>query len=329
VEPILSKQEIAELLQSIKEGVLPPPPPSFENREQGAKEVYRTIDLFKTGIRRDRSVRFANFDIIVDLFAENYSLTLSRLLQRHALVNLSSLESRPFQEYLRAHQSTGAIGVFNQAPLTFDGLISFERNLAFLILQIMLGVTADLELTHPERKLTRIELSVLKSPMSLACDDLDQSFSPIRMTATELLRLESDLRLVSITDPESEVISATFEVEIDNHKGRMEIVFCAAALEPYRQDFIDLSGGHRIADDTWSAIIAKQLSTISAEVSAQAAVLELSLRQLSGLRTGDILAVDHDLGRNLQILVGGTVKFNGSTGQHNGRKTAIITEVLQ
>lgn len=329
MEPILSKKEIAELLRSIKEGVLPPQPASLENSDQSGVAVHRSIDLFGAGSRRDRSVRIANFDIIVDIFAENYTSTLSRLLQRNVLVSLSSLESRSFQECLRAHQSTGAIGVFNQAPLTCDGLINYERNLAFLILQVMLGVTQDIELTQPERKLTRIELSVLKSPMSLACDDLDHCFSPIKTTATELLRLESDLRLVSITDPESEVITATFEVEIDNHSGNMEIVLCASALEPYRQAFINLSSGQRTADDAWTAIIAEQLNTLSTEVSAQAAILELSLRELSRLRNGDILGVDHDFGRNLQVLVGGTVKFKGSAGQHKGRKTAIITEVLQ
>jgi flagellar motor switch protein FliM len=329
MEPILSKQEIAELLRSIREGVLPPQSTSVGSRDQPAVASHRAIDLFGAGSRRDRSVRIANFHIIVDLFAEHYTLTLSRLLQRNVLVSLSSLESRPFQEYLGTHQRPGAIGVLNQAPLTCDGLINFERNLAFLILQVMLGVTADLEMTQPERKLTRLELSVLKNPMSLACDDLDLSFSPIKTTATELLRLESDLRLVSITDPESEIITATFEVEIDDRRGNMEIVFCASALEPYRQAFINLSSGHRTADDTWTAIIAEQINTLAVEVSAQAAILELSLRELSGLRNGDILGVDHDFGRNLQILVGGTVKFKGLAGQHKGRKTASITEVLQ
>jgi flagellar motor switch protein FliM len=329
MEPILSKQEIAELLQTIKEGGLPPQPARIGSQEQNTHLVYRSIDLFKAGIRRDRSVRIANFDILVDIFAENYSLTLSRLLQRHVLVSLSALESRPFQDYLRKHHNTGAIGVFNQAPLTGDGLIHFEPNLAFSIVQIMLGVTTELELDAPERKLTSIELSVLGNPMRQICDALDQSFSPITMTATELLRLENDLRLVSIADPESEVITATFEVEIDTYKANMEIVFCAAALEPYRKAFIDLSGGHRPADHTWSAIIAEQLNTISTIVSAQATVLDLSLRQLSRLRTGDVLAVDHDFGRHLQILVGGTVKFNASAGQQKGRKTARITEVLE
>lgn len=329
MEPILSKEEITELLQSIKEGVLPAQPASAGSQGQRAPAASRTFDLFATGRRRDRSVRIANFNIIVELFAEHYALSLSRLLQRRVLVSLSSLEAGPFQEYLRVRQNTGALGVFNQAPLTSDGLINFERNLAFSVLQIMLGATADLMLPQPERKLTRIELSVLKNPMSLACDDLDQSFSSITMTATELLRLESDLRLVSITDPESEVVIATFAVEIDNHIGQMEVVLCAAALEPYRQNFINLSGGHHAADDAWSAIIAKQLNTISTEIVAQAAVLELSLRQLSRLRTGDVLAVDHDFGKNLQILVGGIVKFNGAAGQRKGRKTVSITEILQ
>lgn len=327
MEPILSKQEIAELLQTIKEGNVPLQ--DVSRGERLKKSVpYRSFNLFDVSGRRYRSVKLANFDILIELFIENHIVSLSQVLQRKVMINTVKLESQSFQDYLLDQREIGAIGVFNQAPLKGNGLISYDRHLSFSLLEMLLGASGDIKVLAPNRKLSRIELSVLQTSMSLACADLDRSFSPITMTATELLRVESDLRLVSITDPDAEVIVASFDVEINGLSENMELVFPSALFEPYQQSFLDLSGVSRITDNSWSEIIAGQITTMEATVIARSAVIDLSLRQLASLRTGDVIPIDRDFGQDLQIVVEESVKFSAASGHRKGRKIARITNVL-
>lgn len=327
MEPILSKQEIADLLVVIKEGRV-----SADLGEKGDSRQrieYQSLNLFQVSGRHDDQIRIPNFDIILDAFSQNYSISLSNQLQRNFTIARTGLESMPFQEYLLSKKNPGSIGVLNLSPLKHGALLLYDLRLSFSIIEIMLGAATDLDLLQVDRQLTKIELTVLKSTMNKACDDLDRAFRPIVKMDSSLLKIENNPRLVSITDPDSEVIICTFKVTVGDMAGSMEMVFPLATLDPLRDEFKDLLNVNTLKHGGWTDIIAEELQDMTATIIAQSGTINASIGQVLDFTEGDIISLDYDLNSSLRILVEEKLKFFAVPGVHKGKKAISLTSVYE
>ncbi len=326
VEPILSKQEIDDLLSAIKEGRISA---DLHPREKHPVQQIECseLDLFQVSSQRGDNIRIPNFDIILDAFSQNFTISLSNQLQRTFAIHRTGLESMPFQEYLSARENPGSIGVLDLAPLKHGALIRFDPSLSFSTIEIMLGASIDLDLLKLERTLTKIELNVLKSLMNKACDDLDRAFRPVTSLHSSLIKVENNPRLVSITNPKSEVIIGTFDVTVGDLHGVMELVFPLATLDPFREGFRDLLSVSSLKHGGWTDILIEELKDMTTKVVAQSGVIEMPVGQVLRLKKGDIVPLDYDLNSPLRLLVEEKLKFFAQPGVHRGKKAVSLTTV--
>ena len=328
VEPILTKQEIDDLLSAIKQGRV-----STEPEKSGKTPVqqveYSELDLFQVSNQRGDNIRIPNFDIILDAFCQNFSISLSNQLQRTFSIIRTELESMPFQEYLLSKENPGSIGVLDLSPLKHGALIQFDPSLSFSTIEIMLGASNDLDLLKLDRTLTKIELNVLKALMKRACDDLDRAFRPITRLDSTLIKVENNPRLVSITNPKSEVIIGRFDVTVGEQHGVMELVFPLATLDPFREEFRDLLSVSSLKHGGWTDILIEELKDMSTTVIAQSGVVDLSVGHVLGLKKGDIISVDYDLNSSLKVLVEEKLKFLAQLGVHRGKKAISLTTICK
>jgi len=328
VEPILSKQEIDDLLSAIKQ----------ENRNGAAQarasHAQQQIDctdlnLFQISSKRDDQIRIPNFDVILDAFGHNYTVSLSNQLQRTFTIKRTGLESMPFKEYLISKNNPGSIGVLNLAPLKHGALLVYDPELSFALIEIMLGASTELDLLKLDRNLTKIELTVLKATLDNACTDLDTAFSPITKLESSLLKIENNPRLVSITDPDAEVIVGTFMAACGDMSGSMEMVFPLATLDPFRDEFRDLLSVSTLKHGGWTDIIIEELKEMSATIIAQSGLIEMTVGQLLGLKKGAIITLDYDLNSPLKVLVEEKLKFFAVPGLHKGKKAISLTGIYE
>ncbi len=329
MEPILNKQEIADLLIAIKEGRVSTDigdPGSDSSRQQ---LNYTDIDIFHLTGRRDDTIRIPNFDIILDAFAQNYSISLSNQMQRTCYIFRTELESMPFREYMLSKKNPGSIGVLNLSPLKHGALMVYDPLFSFSAVEVMLGATSDLDPLQPDRSLTKIELTVLKSTMNKACADLDRAFRPITRLESNLIKIESNPRLVSITDPESEVIIGTFKVTTGEQTGTMELVFPLATLDPFREEFRDLLSVNTLKHGGWTDIIADEIKEVTTTVIAQSGTLDLTIGKVMQLKVGDIIPVTYDINSSLKVLVEEKLKFFAIPGTHNGKKAINLLSICE
>jgi len=328
VEPILSKQEIDDLLSVIKQ----------ESRNTTAKGHatstqqqidYTSLDLFQISNKRDDQIRIPNFDVILDAFSHNYTVSLSNQLQRTFAIKRTGLESMPFKEYLLSKNNPGSIGVLNLAPLKYGALLVYDPELSFALIEIMLGASTELDLLKLDRNLTKIELTVLKATLDNACTDLDTAFRPITKLESSLLKIENNPRLVSITDPDAEVIVGTFEATCGDMSGSMEMVFPLATLDPFRDEFRDLLSVTTLKHGGWTDIIIEELKEMTATIIAQSGLIEMSVGQLLDFKKGDIITLNYDLNSPLKVLVEEKLKFFAVPGVHKGKKAISLTGIYE
>lgn len=323
VEPILKKNEIVNLLTAISEGRV-----SLDLDEGG----YQTpnlesspVDLFNLTHIDGEQFRIPNFDIILDSFCRIFSTSLTNKLQRTFSITRTKLESSEFQLFFKDKGNPGAIGIIDMAPLKYGSLVIFDPTLSFSLIEIMLGASSELESLHLERKLTTIELLVLKSLFTDACRDMDKAFSQLLDIKSSLIKLENNARLVSIVEPETEVIIGTFLAKIGDISGEIHLIFPFSTLEPLRDLLKKLLSISKANKSNWYEVIEDEILELPTVITAQSGILNLSISQILDLKKGDVLNLDYDPNSSLKVLVEDQHTFNAVPGTHNGKKAISLT----
>ncbi|MBA3006129.1 MAG: flagellar motor switch protein FliM [Proteobacteria bacterium] len=323
MEPILSKKEIADLLCAIKEGQIST---DATGQEQTAKfSNAEAINLFHTSTKSSHQLRIPNFDIILDSFAQNYSISLTNQLQRTFTISRIDIESAIFHEFMTDQKNSGAIGVLNIEPLKYGSLLIFDQQLSFTMIEIMLGASSEIEPLKLDRKLTTIELNILKSVMTKACENLTKAMTPLINLHSSLIKVENNPRLVSITDPESEVLICRFKVQIGSLSGELKMLFPVATLEPLRERLKDLLSVRTSNFSEWSERIIDEILEMPTTIIAQSGTLTLPLHKVLSFKKGDIIPLDYDPNTPLKVLIEDNIKFFARPGMHAGKKAISLT----
>ncbi len=328
MEPILSKQEIADLLQSLqKDGAVLSRQKS--TGPHGLASDHLEINLFDLPARVQEKIEIPNFNLIIDQFQSVFSRSLAQHLQRTVTIDGIDFQSMAFRDYLSLEDRYRPTAVLSLNPLNNGCLLTYESHLWFLLLETLLGGLSPMGITAPDRSPTKLEMNLLGSSMELACQALDRAFLPILKISSRLIESISDPRLLSFTSPESIVIIHRFEVKINGASGILELVFPFETLMPCREPLQKLTRLDNLSNKNWPDIIGDNLESMLITVMAQSCSVDLSIRQLMDLKVGDVIPINREPESSVDILVEGVAKFSGSPGQLNHKRNVRITKVYQ
>lgn len=325
MEPILSKEEISDLLLAIKDGRV-----STDSIEDGKPykpipKATSEVDLFQVYVHeKTAETRIPNLDIILDNFASFFAVSLTNRQQRPFTVQRIEIESKNFQESIVDLHDKGAIGIFNIDPLKYGCLFHFDPKLSFALLEIMLGASSINESLSLDRVLTTIEINVLKNTMEGICGDLQKAFKALIDLEPTMVKVENNFRLVNIVDAETEMLIARFKVKTGSQSGEMRMIVPYIALEPVRdrfRDFVSISQ----AASSWGHIFKKDIMEMSTDVTARSGLLTMTIREILHLKKGDIVDLGYDPDEPLSVLVEDKPKFIGMPGERNGKQAISIT----
>jgi len=325
MDPILKKSEITDLLKAIREGRVSL---DLDDNEQSNFLTCSPVNLFQLARPDREQFRIPNFDIILDTFCRSYATSLTNQLQRTFSITRTALETFEFQKFMADKHQPGGIGILDMPPLKHGALIIVDPKLSFSMIEIMLGASTDLESPHLDRKLTTIELNILKTILSDACKDVDKAFSQLLELHTDLIKLENNARLVSIVEPEAEVIVGTLLVRVGEYSGDIHLVFPYATLEPLRDLLRELLNISTTSRGTWQDVLEEEVLDIPSLITAQSGMITLSVQRVLEMGVGDILSLDYDPSAPLKVLVEEKVKFSAIPGTHNGKKAISLTGII-
>lgn len=325
MDPILKKSEISDLLRAIREGKVSL---DLDENEQDVFLACSPINLFQLARPDREQFRIPNFDIILDVFCRSYATSLTNQLQRTFSITRTALDTFEFQKFMADKNQPGGIGILDMPPLKHGALIIIDPKLSFSMIEIMLGASSDLESPRLDRRLTTIELTILKTILTDACRDLNKAFSQLLDLDTSLIKLENNARLVSIVEPEAEVIVGTLLVKVGEYSGEIHLVFPYATLEPLRDLLRELLNISTTTRGTWQDVLEDEVQAIPTAITAQSGVITLSIQQILDMQVGDILDLDYDPSSPLKVLVEEMAKFSAIPGTHNGKKAISLTGII-
>jgi flagellar motor switch protein FliM len=328
VEPILTKEEIAELLAAIKAGKVPVDLTDRDSPRHQRLLQATEIDLFRTYERAKTTgeKRIPNLDIVLDNFARRFSTSLTNTLQRNFTVDRKEIATTNFQQSLLDLKSQGAVGIYAMSPLKHGCLFHFDTLMAFTLLEIMLGSSQTSESLALDRNLTTIEMAILKTCMQDICEDLQAAMRPVIELQTSLTKVENNFRLVNIVEPDIEVLVTHFHVRLSGEQcGQMRLIIPYLTLEPLREKFKELVTISQATTNSWTRSIIQEALEMESQVTARSGQLNMTIRRILSLQPGDIIDLPYNPDQPLTIVVEDKPLFLAIPGERNGKKAFHVT----
>jgi flagellar motor switch protein FliM len=323
MDQVLTQAEVDALLNAVSDGTI------------GAQEGENKAD--KSGIvqydlaNQDRIIRgrMPTLDIIHDRFIRLFRVSLSAALRKVANIGVNSSGPIKFGEFMNSLPLPSCLNILRVEPLRGSAVMVIESKLLYALVDSLFG-GADVPYTKIEGKdFTQIEIKVARRIVMAAIDDLEKAWAPVFPLKFNYSRTEINPQFVAVVPPSDVVISTAFDVELEKMSGSIKLVIPYSTLEPIKSKLsVGFQSEQLEVDHIWINRIKNQLMNTAVNVTCNLGHAWINMRDLMELNKGDVIILDHNADKPLDIMVEGVHKFRGSPGVLRGNKAIKIAEVM-
>lgn len=314
---LLSQDEIDALLHGVDTGAV-------ETQPEPAPGEARSYDFAS----QDRIVRgkLPTLEMINERFARTWRIGLFNLLRRSADLSVRGIDLIRFGEYMHSLQVPTNLNLVKMKPLRGTALVMYEPRLVYTTVDNFFGGNGKFHTRIEGREFTPTEMRVIQLLLKQTFADLVEAWAPVMPVEFEYMNSEVNPHFANIISPRDYIVVSRFHVELEGGGGELHVAIPYAMLEPIREQLDAGVQSDRIEkDESWTRAMHSQLQDAEVEVSTAIARRQISLRELSALRVGDILPID--LLPVVQVNVEQLPIFSGEFGTHNGRNAIKVTQV--
>ncbi len=288
-EQVLSQNEIDALLNAVNEGTVGGD--SGTNAVTVSDQAAVKYDL----LSQDRIIRgrMPTLDIINDRFARMFRITLSNSLRKILQVAVESTSLMKYGEFLNYLPIPSCLNIVRFHPLRGSCVIAIEAKLIFAFLNNFFGGATNAQERVEGRDFTAIELMIIRRVVNLMLEDLERAWQPVYPIKGEYLRTEINPQFLAVVPPSDVIVLTSFELEMENLRGTVQVVIPYSTVEPIRQNLSSGIQTETYADDTtWGDQITEHLLDVEVGGEVVLGRQRISLRDLLGLKVGEIITLD-------------------------------------
>jgi len=319
INDLLSQDEIDALLHGVDSGSVDIGPPAPD--ELGEIQSYDFAS-------RDRIIRgrMPTLEMVNERFARLWRIGLFNLIRRSADLSVRGVELIRFSDYLHSLYVPTNLNLIRFKPLRGTGLIVFDPKLVFSVVDNFFGGDGRYPIRIEGREFTVTEMRVIQLLLTQTFADLREAWSPVMPVEPDYLNSEINPHFANIVSPRDYVVVSRFHVELDSGGGggEMHITLPYPMLEPIRE-LLDagIQSDRNETDESFSRTLREQLGNAEVELSSVIARKSIRLRELTGLKTGDIVPIE--LLKPVPLCVEGIEIFSGEFGIANEHNAVRIT----
>jgi flagellar motor switch protein FliM len=315
---LLSQDEIDALLHGVDSGAVetetPPPAPGEARQYDFASQ--------------DRIVRgkLPTLEMINERFARTWRIGLFNLLRRSADLSVRGIDLVRFGEYMHSLQVPNNLNLVKMKPLRGTALIVYEPRLVYTVVDNFFGGNGKFHTRIEGREFTPTEMRVIQLLLKQTFADLVDAWAPVMPVEFEYLNSEVNPHFANIISPRDYIVVSRFHCELEGGGGEVHVALPYSMLEPIREQLDAGVQSDRIEkDESWTRAMHAQLQDAMVELSSVIARRQISLRELSRMRVGDVIPID--LLSAAPLHVEHMPLFSGEFGVHNGRNAIKVTQV--
>jgi len=321
---VLSQNEIDALLGVISGGDI--------DVNEGGGEALGDDEIIPYDLTsQDRIIRgrMPTLEIIHDRFVRMFRLTLSSALRKVVDISVRSTELIKFGEFLKTLPVPSSLNLFRMSPLRGNAIMVIETRLVFTLIDLFFGGTGELEVKAEGRDFSAIEQKMIKRVVVSALEDLQTSWRPVFPVQITYTRSEVNPQFVAIVPHSEVVVVVTFDVEMG--RAPMSITLCIpySMIEPIRAKLnAGFQSDQNEVDTTWLNRFRTNLQMARVDMAVELGRAELQVRKFLNLKVGDIISLEQEVDKPLNITVEGIIKYRGYQGSYKGHQAVKVTELI-
>jgi flagellar motor switch protein FliM len=316
---LLSQDEIDALLHGVDSGDVE------TQTEEAADGEAHSYDFTS----QDRIVRgrMPTLEMINERFARYYRTSLFGMLRRSADISVSGVQMLKFSEFVHTLFVPTSLNLVRLNPLRGKGLFVLDPKLVFSVVDAYFGGTGRFHTKIEGREFTPTELRVVKMLLDLAFTDMREAWKPVLNVKFEYVGSEVNPQFANIVSPSEVVVVTTLHIDLESGGGDLHICLPYSMVEPIR-DLLDagVQSDRGDRDERWEISLREEIMGAKVELSSVLAETQISMKELSGLKEGDIIPLD--IPEVVEVCAAEVPIFRGQVGVSEGNYAIKIREKI-
>jgi flagellar motor switch protein FliM len=259
-----------------------------------------------------------------ETFARLTTTSLSAQLRSLVHVHVASVDQLTYEEFIRSIPTPTTLAVINMDPLKGNAVLEIDPSITFSMIDRLFGGTG--QGTKVQRDLTDIEQSVMDGIIVRILANMREAWTQVIDLRPRLGQIETNPQFAQIVPPSEMVVLVTLETKVGDEEGMMNFCIPYITIEPIISKLSSqfwFSSVRRSSTTQYLGVLKEKLSTVDMDVVAEIGSINLPIRDVLGLRTGDIIRLSNTrVGDPLTLSVGNRQKFLCQPGVI-GKKMAV------
>ncbi|MGJ0486655.1 MAG: flagellar motor switch protein FliM [Methylomicrobium sp.] len=319
---LLSQEEIEMLLDGVEDDDFA----SVSVGEAGRVEEGVKIYDFTARAQEAQRRHIGTLERIHDRFVGALCSSLFQLLQQVPKVTAPEIQFQKFSDFMGLMPAPANLNIVKMAPLGGQALIVMDPQFVFAVVDIFFGGSGQFDHSSQGREFTRAEMKIVRKILDAVFKDLKFAWEPVLSLDLDYLGSESNPNYAAIVGADEHVAIFTVHIVLEEGKGGTLTVLIPCAMierisglgrEALGEDVTD-------PDQQWQEALRNELMGAKVNVNSFLTKKTLSVKELLGLKTGDVIPID--MPRTLSLMAEGVPVL---TGKPCNRKDHCALQIIE
>ncbi len=319
--------EIDELLNALSTGEVDVTEIEEETKEKKVKKYdFRRPDKFAKDQLRTLEIIHENFSRLLNNFLSGYLRTFIE-------VEVLSTQGMTYSEFSNSISNPAILGIVKFLPLDGQIIVDLSTDIAYTMIERVLGGTGKQGILKEARALTEIEMILLKNIITKFINLLKEPWGNIIELKPKLETIETNSQFAQIVSPSESIALITFNLKIGDTEGMINIAIPHYVIEPILPNlssklWFQSSIKKELTDEERIAL-REGVEKSHLDIRSVIGHTMISVREFLSLQIGDVVILDRKVGEDFEVYVDKDVKYLGQPGTSNAHMAIKITDNLE
>jgi flagellar motor switch protein FliM len=272
-------------------------------------------------------VELRHLRLLHEDFVRYLGARLSLFLRMEFSLKMAKLTTVAYGKFAEALPSPTHLCLFKAEPLTGVGIVDISPRLALTVADRLLGGRGHS--VKADRYLTEIEITLVEDIVRLVLEEWCAQWKSERDLHPVIIGHENNGRFLQTSPKEAIVLALTLEASFGDCAEQIQLGVPFYTIEPLvRTMQARRQKDSAVATTAPQASWQKSYDQIDMPVRAQWDALELTVRELTSLRVGDVIELPAGLMEQTKVLLNGSPKFIGTVGLDSDRVAVQLTRKI-
>jgi flagellar motor switch protein FliM len=261
-----------------------------------------------------------------DEFIHSLAARLSIYLRLEFLLQMSKLETLTYQKFVDGLSNPTHLTLFRVDPFPGICILDVNPRLGLTIVDRLMGGPGHS--VSINRDLSEIEVALLDQAIQIIVGEWCNHWTKLQELRPVLLGHESSGRFLQTSAGDSIMLILAMEARVGDCLEQLQIAFPYTTLEPLIRilsQALDSSAVETAAKESAKPKWNPRFDGVTIPLTAEWPERQLSARQLTELKPGDVLEWDPRAASQVRLRLAGTSKFLGRLGTKNKKWAVEIT----